>query len=456
MPFESVDPTTEETLATFDTLGAAELARVLDRGRDAFAAWRLTPVVERAERLTALAGLLERGKDAFGRLMTREMGKPIGSAVAEVEKCAWACRYYADEGPAHLRPESFPSSGHESRVEYLPLGAVLAIMPWNFPFWQAIRCAAPTLLAGNVVLLKHAPNVPQCAVALEGLFSRAGFPDGAFQNLFVEVDRIPALLDDDLVQAASLTGSVGAGSSLAAEAGRRIKTTVLELGGSDPFIVMESADLGRAVSTAVEARMINNGQSCIAAKRFVLHQPIADEFEERFVEAVGALRVGDPQDPAVDVGPLARRDLRDRLTEQVEASVRAGARVLMGGGRVEGRGWFFAPTVLAEIPAGSPAADEELFGPVASLFRVRDLDEALAVANGTEFGLSSAIWTADPGEQRRAARDLETGAVFINGMSASDPRVPFGGVKRSGYGRELGPHALREFVNVKTIWVGET
>ena len=455
MPFESVDPTTEETLATFDPLDADGIASALDRARDAYAVWRTIPVLERAERLRGLADLLERGKDAFGRLMTREMGKPIGSAVAEAEKCAWACRYYADEGPAHLEPESFPSTGRQCRVEYVPLGGVLAIMPWNFPFWQAVRCAAPTLLAGNVVLLKHAPNVPQCAVALEGLFAKAGFPRGVFQNLFAEVEDVPAILDHDIVQAASLTGSVGAGSSLAAEAGKRIKTTVLELGGSDPFIVMKSADLDRAVATAVEARMINNGQSCIAAKRFLIHEPIAEEFERRFVERVRALRIGDPQDPDTDIGPLARLDLRDRLVEQVEASVEAGARVVIGGEPLDRTGWFYEPTVLTDIPDGSPAADDELFGPVASLFRVADLDEAIAVANRTEFGLSSAIWTEDPAERDRAARELEAGAVFVNGMSASDPRVPFGGVKRSGYGRELGPHALHEFVNVKTIWVGE-
>ncbi|MDX1395398.1 MAG: NAD-dependent succinate-semialdehyde dehydrogenase [Gemmatimonadota bacterium] len=455
MPFESIDPTTGESLTEFAALDAAAVDDALAAAAAAFAGWRLVPLSERSDALRRLAGLLDRGRDAFALLMTREMGKPLGEARAEIEKCAWVCRYYADEAAAHLAPEELESSGRACRVEYQPLGAVLAIMPWNFPFWQVIRCAAPTLMAGNVVLLKHAPNVPQCAVALEGLFGRAGLPSGVFQNLFVEVDDLGRVLDHPIVQGASLTGSVGAGSSLAAEAGRRIKTTVLELGGSDPFIVMESADLDRAVETAVTARMINNGQSCIAAKRFILHEPIADEFEARFVRSVTDLEVGDPCDESTRIGPLARRDLRDRLADQVRASVEAGARVLVGGDVPDEPGWFYAPTVLADIPEGCPARDDELFGPVASLFRVADIDEAISLANATEFGLSSAIWTRDPDERDRAIRDLVAGAVFVNGMSASDPRIPFGGVKRSGYGRELGPHALREFVNVKTIWLGD-
>lgn len=455
MPFESIDPTTEERLASFPALDADGIGGALERARDAFEVWRRVPVAERAERLLALAELVERGKAAYGLLMTREMGKPLASAVAEAEKCAWVCRYYAEHGPAHLAPERFESTGTHCWVEYHPLGAVLGIMPWNFPFWQAMRSAVPTVLAGNVFLLKHSPNVPQCAVALEGLFSRAGFPEGVFQNVFVEVEDVPRVLDDPVVQAASLTGSVAAGSALAAEAGRRIKTTVLELGGSDPFIVMESADLDRAVATAVDARMWNNGQSCIAAKRMLVQDSIAGEFTDRLIERVSALHVGDPREPDVEIGPLARRDLRDKVAEQVDATVAAGARVAAGG-RVPGRpGWFYEPTVLTDIPEGSPASDDEIFGPVASVFPVDGIDEAIARANATEFGLCSAIWTNDPEERARAVRDLEAGGVFINGMSASDPRVPFGGIKRSGYGRELGPHAIREFVNVKTVWVGD-
>lgn len=455
MPFESIDPTTEERLAAFPALDGGGIDAALERARGAFGVWRRVPVAERAARLRALAELVERGKAAYGLLMTREMGKPLASAVAEAEKCAWVCRYYAEHGPAHLAPEPFESTGTHCWVEYHPLGAVLGIMPWNFPFWQAMRSAVPTVLAGNVFLLKHSPNVPQCAVALEGLFSRAGFPEGVLQNIFVEIEDIPRVLDDPTVQAASLTGSVAAGSALAAEAGRRIKTTVLELGGSDPFIVMESADLDRAVATAVDARMWNNGQSCIAAKRMLVQSSIAGEFTERLIERVAALRVGDPKEPEVEVGPLARRDLRDTVAEQVEATVAAGARVAAGGRVPDRPGWFYEPTVLTDVPDGSPASDDEIFGPVASIFPVADIDAAIERANATEFGLCSAIWTNDPGERARAVRDLEAGGVFINGMSASDPRVPFGGIKRSGYGRELGPHAMREFVNVKTVWVGD-
>ena len=455
MPFESIDPTTEEQLASFPALDAAGIDAALVRARRGFAEWKQVSLDERAALLLALSDLVERGKGAYGLLMTREMGKPLASAVAEAEKCAWVCRYYAEHGPEQLASEPFESTGTHCWVEYHPLGAVLGIMPWNFPFWQAMRSAVPTLLAGNVFLLKHSPNVPQCAVALEGLFTRAGFPEGVFQNLFVEVEDVPRVLDDPIVQAASLTGSVAAGSSLAAEAGLRIKTTVLELGGSDPFIVMESADLDRAVATAVDARMWNNGQSCIAAKRMLVQRSIADEFCARLIERVSALKVGDPRDPEVEIGPLARRDLRDKVAKQVDATVAAGAHVAAGGGVPDRPGWFYDPTVLTEVPDGSPATDDEIFGPVASIFPVDDLDEAIALANATEFGLCSAIWTNDPDERARAVRDLEAGGVFINGMSASDPRVPFGGVKRSGYGRELGPHAIREFVNVKTVWVGQ-
>jgi len=455
VPFESIDPTTEERLGSFDALDAAGIDSVLERARSGFGPWRRTPPAERAERLLALADLLDSGKGAFAQLMTREMGKPLASAVAEAEKCAWVCRYYAQHGPTLLEREPYESSGKECWVEYQPLGAVLGIMPWNFPFWQVIRCAAPIVVAGNVFLLKHSPNVPQCAVAIEGLFSRAGFPDGVFQNLFAEVGDIPRVLDDPIVQGVSLTGSVRAGSYVAAEAGRRIKTTVLELGGSDPFIVMESADLDRAVSTAIDARMWNNGQSCIAAKRMFVQESIADEFQRRLVEGVAGLVVGDPKESTVDIGPLARRDIRDEVAEQVAASVAAGAQVATGGRVPDRTGWFYEPTVLTDIPDACPASADEIFGPVASLFRVQNLDEAITRANATEYGLSSAIWTNDPREREQAVRDLDAGGVFINGMSASDPRVPFGGVKKSGYGRELGPHAIREFVNVKTVWVGE-
>ncbi len=454
MPFESIDPTTEERLASFPSLDADGADAALDRARTGFERWKRASMDERAARLVELAGILDRGKAAFGLLMTREMGKPLASSVAEIEKCAWVCRHYAEHGEAMLASERFESSGTHCWIEYQPLGAVLGIMPWNFPFWQVLRCAVPALMAGNVFLLKHSPNVPQCATALDGLFARAGFPPGVFQNVFVEVGDIPRLLDDPIVQGASLTGSVQAGSSLAAEAGRRIKPSVLELGGSDPFIVMVSADIDRAAAMAVKSRMWNNGQSCIAAKRILVQRAIAEEFAERVIERVEALEVGDPKSPEVDIGPLARRDLRDQVAGQVEATVAAGARAAVGGRVPDRRGWFYEPTVLTDIPDGTPACDDEVFGPVASVFPVLDLDEAIARANATPFGLSSAIWTNDPRERAEAVRSIEAGGVFINGMPASDPRVPFGGIKRSGYGRELGPHGIREFVNVKMVWVG--
>jgi len=455
MPFESIDPTTGQRLVAYDALDAGGLAQALDRARAAYETWEVMSVEERAPLLLTLADLLERGRDAFARLMTREMGKPISEAAAEIEKCARACRYYAARAAEHLASEAVEGGGPLDRIDYRPLGAVLAIMPWNFPFWQAIRCAAPALAAGNVILLKHAPNVPQCAVAIEGLFARAGFPEGVFQNLFVEVLDLPAILDDPLVQGVSLTGSVGAGSAIAAEAGRRIKTTVLELGGSDPYIVMESADLDRAVEVGIEARMGNNGQSCNAAKRFFVQETVADEFERKLINGVAALRVGDPGRPEVDIGPLARRDLRDRVATQVADSVTAGAHIALGGGVPDRPGWFYEPTVLTGVPDACPASREEIFGPVASIFRVADLTEAIGRANATEFGLSAAIWTSDAAERDRAIAGLVAGGVFVNALPASDPRAPFGGVKKSGYGRELGPHALREFVNVRTVRVAE-
>ncbi len=454
MPFESVDPTTGSRLAAFPSLTEQEIVAALRRARAAFEAVRGTAHEERAAWLIAAAELFERGAGAYGRLMTREMGKPLAAAVAEARKCALACRYYAEHGARHLADEIIETDARRSYVRYEPLGAVLAVMPWNFPFWQVVRCAAPALMAGNVVLLKHAPSVPQCAVALEGIFARAGFPEGAFQNLFVEVEDIAKLLDDPIVQGASLTGSVRAGASLAAEAGARIKRTVLELGGSDPFIVLESADLDAAVRTAVDARMQNNGQSCIAAKRFILSNVIAEDFQARFLEGVASLVVGDPAEESTDIGPLATASVLETLERQVRESVEAGASILAGGERLERPGFFYAPSVLADIPPGSPADEEELFGPVASLFRVGSLDEAIRRANSTAYGLGASVWTRDEEEAARCARELTAGQVFVNGMVASDPRLPFGGVKASGYGRELGPHGIREFVNVKTVWIG--
>ncbi|MEN8373924.1 MAG: NAD-dependent succinate-semialdehyde dehydrogenase [Gemmatimonadota bacterium] len=451
MSFQSTNPATEETFATFASHDDEELERRLAASWDAYSSWRRTSIAGRAERLLRAAELLDAEKRSWAELMTREMGKPILAAEAEAEKCAWVCRYYAEHAAGFLADEAVDTGRKRSLIRYRPLGPVLAIMPWNFPFWQVIRCAAPTLMAGNVALLKHAANVPGCALAIEEIFRRAGFPEGAFQTLLIEVDRVGGVLDDPRVRAATLTGSERAGSAVAGRAGRALKKTVLELGGSDPFIVMASADLDSAVTTAIRARTINNGQSCIAAKRFIVQRDVADRFRDRFVAGMEALTVGDPMDEATDIGPLATASILQELDQQVRETIDAGARLLAGGHRLEGRGWFYPPTVLADVPEDAPAYSEELFGPVASLFVVEDAEEAVALANATSFGLGAAAWTTDPAEQAFFAEEIEAGAVFLNGMTASDPRLPFGGVKRSGYGRELGSFGVREFVNVKTI-----
>jgi len=451
LSFESVNPATEERLESYESLDAEGLEARLARAEEAAARQRRTDPAERAACLERAAELLDQGAGAYGRLMSLEMGKPLDQAVAEVEKCAWVCRHYAEHGAAALADEIVQTEADESRVRYRPLGPVLAIMPWNYPFWQVFRFAAPALMAGNVGLLKHAPNVPQCALAIEGVLRRAGFPEGAFQNLFLEVEQVEAALADPRVRAATLTGSVGAGSAVAAAAGRSLKKTVLELGGSDPFVVTPSADVEAAVETAVRARCQNNGQSCIAAKRFVLVGEIADEFRDAMVARFESLEVGDPLREGTEVGPLAREDLRDELARQVSGSVEAGARLLAGGEAPDRPGWFYRPAILSEIPREAPAYGQELFGPVAALFRTPDLEAAIEIANDSEFGLGAAIWTRDADERDRFLDRIEAGVVAVNGMVASDPRLPFGGVKRSGYGRELGRHGIREFVNVQTV-----
>lgn len=404
------------------------------------------------------AEILESEKNDFARLMTLEMGKPINAAVQEAEKCALVCRYYAENAERHLADEVVETNATKSFVRFQPLGVVLAVMPWNFPFWQVFRFAAPALMAGNVGLLKHASNVPQCAVAIEEIFLRAGFADGAFQTLLIGSEAVASLLEDKRVAAVTLTGSEPAGRSVASVAGKQIKKTVLELGGSDPFIVMPSADFEEAVSTAVKARTINNGQSCIAAKRFIVHEKIYSEFEKRFVELMKSLRVGDPLEGSTDIGPLATDQILSDLEEQVQVSVAAGAKLLTGGRRCEfegefARGNFYEPTVLADIPKEAPAYGDEIFGPVASLFRVANTAEAIELANATTFGLGAAAWTNDAPERDRFINEIEAGSVFCNGMVASDPRLPFGGVKNSGYGRELSYFGIREFVNTKTVWI---
>jgi len=447
----SINPATGETVRTFATATEAEIEAALASADAAWHSYRRTPLAARAAWLNAAAAILEAEQDRFGCLMTLEMGKPIAAARAEAAKCALACRYYAEHGERLLADEPVDAGPGRAFIRYQPIGAVLAVMPWNFPFWQVFRFAAPALMAGNVGLLKHASNVPQCALAIEEIIRRAGFPAHVFQTLLIGAAAVEGILNDPRVKAATLTGSEPAGVAVAAQAGRQIKKTVLELGGSDPFVVMPSADLERAVRTAVQARTINNGQSCIAAKRFIVDERIADEFERRFVAGMAALRVGNPMDESTEVGPLATPAILEELASQVSRSVAMGARVLAGGHRLERAGNFYAPTVLAGVPENAPAYREELFGPVAAIFRARDIGDAIRLANDTAFGLGAGAWTADPEEQQRFIDEIESGMVFINGMVASDPRLPFGGVKRSGYGRELSAQGLREFVNIKTV-----
>jgi succinate-semialdehyde dehydrogenase/glutarate-semialdehyde dehydrogenase len=453
MPIATINPATRETLKTFDALTEQQIDEKLQLALETFNLYSHTSFADRGRMMLATADLLEAERHELGRLMTLEMGKPIKAAAQEAEKCAWVCRYYAENAEQHLADELVDTNATKSFVRFQPLGPVLAVMPWNFPFWQVFRFAAPALMAGNVALLKHASNVPQCALAIEEIFRRAGFPEGAFQTLLIGSDGVQRVLEDRRVRAATLTGSEPAGRSVAGIAGKQIKKTLLELGGSDPFIVMPSANLEEAVQTGVRARTINNGQSCIAAKRFIVADSAYDEFERGFVQAMKTLRVGDPMKDDTDIGPLATEQILTDLDEQVKKSVAAGARLLTGGKKLEGAGNFYEPTVLTNIPPGTPAYCEEVFGPVALLFRVADLDEAIALANGTDFGLGASAWTNDDLERNRLIAELEAGCVFINGMVASDPRLPFGGVKNSGYGRELGGFGIREFVNVKAIWI---
>lgn len=453
MAIATINPATGETLQTFEALSDSQLEERLVLAAEAFRRHRRSTFAERAERMMRAADILETEKEKFGRLMTTEMGKPLKSAMEETAKCAWVCRYYAETAERTLADEAVETNATHSFIRYQPLGVVLAVMPWNFPFWQVFRFAAPALMAGNCGLLKHASNVPQCALAIEEIFRRAGFAEGEFQTLLVGSDKVQAVIDDPRVAAVTLTGSEPAGRSVASEAGKQIKKSVLELGGSDPFIVMPSANLDEAVKTAVKARTINNGQSCIAAKRFIVALEIADNFERRFVQGMQSLKVGDPLDEATDIGPLATADILSDLEDQVRKSVEAGARVLTGGRRLERQGYYYAPTVLTDIPEDSPAYREELFGPVAVLFRACDIREAIRIANDTDFGLGSSAWTNDERERAQFIDELEAGSVFINGMVASDPRLPFGGIKHSGYGRELNAHGIREFLNIKTVWI---
>ncbi|WP_338899572.1 NADP-dependent succinic semialdehyde dehydrogenase [Streptomyces sp. TG1A-60] len=460
MPIATVNPANGETLKRYDALGEEDIERRLATADTTFRTYRTTSFAERARLLRRAADLLDEDTEDVARVMTTEMGKPVKQARAEAAKCAKAMRWYADHAEVLLTDvepsdaDVKDSGASRVLVRYRPLGPVLAVMPWNFPLWQVIRFAAPALMAGNVGLLKHASNVPQTALYLEDLFRRAGFPEGCFQTLLVGSRAIEDILRDPRVKAATLTGSEPAGRAVASVAGDEVKKTVLELGGSDPYIVLPSADIGKAAETAVTARVQNTGQSCIAAKRFIVHADVYDAFTERFVAGMRALRTGDPLDEDTDVGPLSSEQGREDLEELVDEAVESGATVLCGAERPDGPGWFYPPTVLADITPEMRIHREEAFGPVATLYRVADLDEAIAIANDTPFGLSSNVWTRDADEVDRFVRDLDTGAVYVNGMTASHPAFPFGGVKRSGYGRELSGHGIREFCNITTVWHG--
>jgi succinate-semialdehyde dehydrogenase/glutarate-semialdehyde dehydrogenase len=457
MPIATVSPVTGETLQEFKELDAAEIDARIALARETFLSYRLTPYAERARLLRAAAGLLDAEADDAGRMMTTEMGKPLAQAKAEAAKCAKAMRFYAEHAEGFLADE--PVEGQAvgasaAYTRYQPLGVVLAVMPWNFPLWQVVRFAAPALMAGNTGLLKHASNVPQTALYLEDVLRRAGFPQGCFQTLLIGSAAVETVLRDARVAAATLTGSEPAGRSVAQIAGSEIKKTVLELGGSDPFIVMPSADLDRAAEVAVTARVQNNGQSCIAAKRFIVHADVYDAFAERFAGRMRHLTVGGPMDSATDVGPLATRQGRDDVAALVDDAVAKGAEILCGGSRPSGPGWFYPPTVVTGVTSQMRMYTEEVFGPVAALYRAADIGEAIELANATTFGLGSNAWTNDQAERERFIRDLDAGAVFINGMTTSYPELPFGGVKHSGYGRELAAHGIREFCNAKTVWIG--
>ncbi|WP_256381116.1 NAD-dependent succinate-semialdehyde dehydrogenase [Myxosarcina sp. GI1] len=454
MSIATINPTTGETLKTFDPLTDREIETKLALAAEAFEKHRQTTFQQRSQWLNKAADILERDKQKFAQIMTTEMGKPFQAAIAEAEKCAKVCRFYAEKAEEFLADVEITTDASNSYISYQPLGVVLAVMPWNFPFWQVFRFAAPALMAGNVGILKHASNVPQCALAIEEILQQAGFPEGVFQTLLIGADKVEAIIKDDRVKAATLTGSEPAGASLASAAGKQIKKVVLELGGSDPFVVLESADIEAAVETGVSARMLNNGQSCIAAKRFIVAEAIADKFEKLFVEKFEALKLGNPMQEDTDIGPLATEAILSDIEQQVAKAVDNGAKILIGGKALpDSAGNFYQPTILTEIDPDSAIAREEFFGPVAMLFRVKDIDEAIALANNIPFGLGASAWTNVPEERDRLIKDLEAGSVFINGLVKSDPRLPFGGIKRSGFGRELSSQGIHEFVNIKTVWI---
>ena len=453
MAITSVNPVTGKPIRTYQEMTTEVAAAAIVQAHSAWQEWRSTPFRQRAPLVKKAAAVLRQRKGDLSTLMADEMGKPLAQGVAEVEKCAWVCEYYADFAESHLAPDVVKTENAKSYVAFEPLGVVLAIMPWNFPLWQVFRFAAPALMAGNAGLLKHASNVPGCALAIEQMFTDAGVPSGLFRTLLISSRDVKAVIEHPLVRAVTLTGSTPAGKAVASQAGGVLKKTVLELGGSDPYIVLEDADLESAATTCVNSRLINAGQSCIAAKRFIVVQPILDAFTKRFVEVMKSKRMGDPMAEGTDVGPQARHDLRDALHHQVVASIEGGATLLLGGEIPESDGAYYPPTVLTNVKPGMPAYEEELFGPVASIIAARDEDDAIRIANDSVFGLGGAVFTKDQARGERVARRMEAGSTFVNSLVASDPRLPFGGIKESGYGRELGPYGIREFVNIKTIVV---
>jgi succinate-semialdehyde dehydrogenase/glutarate-semialdehyde dehydrogenase len=451
---QSINPATGEEIARFDLHSPQDVDAALTKAVAAQAVWREVPIAERVELLRRMAKVLRANAERYARMITREMGKPLPESAGEIEKCAWNCDFYAEQAPKFLADEVVASTAQESLIAYDPLGVVLAIMPWNYPFWQFFRFVAPALAAGNGAILKHANNVPECALACEEVMREAGAPEGLMRTILIEAKDVAAIIADDRIAAVTLTGSTEVGAIVASQAGKALKKQVLELGGSDPFIVLADADIEEAARVAVKARFVNVGQSCVNAKRFIVEESIADRFVAAYIKGVGELKVGDPMESDTNIGPMARANLRDTLHDQVKRSVAAGATLAVGGEFVDRPGFYYAPTVLDHVTPEAAAFTEETFGPVAAIIRVKDADEAIRLANQTEFGLGAALWTKDLANARKLARTIEAGAVFINGMVASDPRLPFGGIKRSGYGRELGYHGIREFTNIKTIWIG--
>lgn len=453
MPIESLNPATEELIKSYEPISDEEVEKIIDRADYEFNTWKFRSLIDKKLLMGNAANILREDKYKYAKILTKEMGKPLTEAAAEVEKCAWVCEYYAENTESMLKKEIIKTDASESFVRFDPIGIVLAVMPWNFPFWQVFRFAAPALMAGNAGLLKHASNVPMCALAIEEIFHRAGFPKNIFRTLLINSNQVDKVIENPKVKASTLTGSEYAGSKVAEKSGKMLKKSVMELGGSDPFIVLEDADLDEATTVAVKARLLNNGQSCIAAKRFIVVENVLADFEKLFIEKMGKIKVGDPMDKETELGPLAREDLLLELHEQVERSVKKGAKLLLGGKRLDRKGYFYPATILANVKKGMPAYEEELFGPVASVIKAKDEDEAIQIANDTKFGLGASLWTKNLNMAKEFSKSIDSGSIFINGMVKSDPRLPFGGIKFSGYGRELSHYGIKEFVNIKTIWI---